>query len=119
MANQTKVVAELSSSDRSGIARSVAEAIAEIGKSGSVITQVCAVAKKAAGGHALSQDDIDSITADVAKSPALQALNKRNRDNTLSRWRTVLAVYSQVPEATESLRAKLGRCSNQLMSLRT
>lgn len=111
MANQTKVVAELSSSDRSGIARSVAEAIATIGKSGSVVTQVCDVARKAAGGVALAQDDIDSICADVAKSPGLQALNKRNRENTLSRWRTVLAVYASIPEASEQLRAKLGRCS--------
>ena len=118
MANQTKIVAELSSSDRSGIARSVAEAIATIGKSGSVVTQVCDVARKAAKGVALSQDDIDTICADVAKSASLQALNKRNRENTLSRWRTVLAVYASVPEASESLRAKLGRCSwHESMSL--
>lgn len=111
MSKQTKVVAELNTSDRSAIARSVAEAIATIGKSGSVVTQVCEVARKAAGGVALSQDDIDSICTDVAKSASLQALNKRNRDNTLSRWRTVLATYASIPEASEALRAKLGRCS--------
>lgn len=111
MSKQTKVVAELSSSDRSGIARSVAEAIGTIGKSGSVVTQVCEAARKAANGVALSQDDIDSICTDVSKSAHMQALNKRNRENTLSRWRTVLAVYSSVPEASAQLQAKLGRCS--------
>lgn len=108
---QVKVVAELDASGRSAIVRSVADAVAAIGKSGNVVTQVCEAARKAAGGAALSTDDMDDIVNTVGKTETLKAMGTATRANTLSRWRTVLATYATLPEAEKMLRDKVGRAA--------
>lgn len=108
---EVKAVAELDASGRSAIVRSVSDAVASIGKSGSFVTHVCDVARKAAGGNALSDSDMDDIIATVAKTDTLKAMEKATRANTLSRWRTVLCTYAQLPEAEKALREKVGRAA--------
>jgi len=108
---EVKVTAELNASSRSAIVRSVSDAVASIGKSGSFVTGVCKVAREAAAGHALSDDDMDDIIRTVGKSATLTAMKPATRTNTLARWRTVLCTYAVLPEAETALREKVGRAA--------
>jgi hypothetical protein len=112
----TKKVAEqaqtkLDAKGRTRIAAAVVDAVSNIGKSGNIVTQVCEVAKSAANGLPLSKDDADAIVAQVSASAPLRAMKPRTRDNTLSRWRTTLAVYDVLPEAERALREKMKRAT--------
>jgi hypothetical protein len=111
MSKSSKIVAELNTQAVSKIVRSVGEAISNIGQSANIVTQVCETARSVADGVALSTDDIDKITGDVAKLSHVREMKPRTRDNVVSRWRTVLATYASLPAAEKALRDRMGRAS--------
>lgn len=101
-------VTALNSTGRSKIVASMRDAIGGVAKSGNLITAVCTCAISVAGGVKLSDTDTDAIMRQVKDSPAVQAMKPATRDSMLSRWRTVLGVYSLLPEATKQLERAVG-----------
>lgn len=104
-------VSALGSAARSKIVVAMRGAVDSIGKSGALIAQVCNAALSVAGGTKLSDGDTDAIMTEVARSPAIKDMSVNTRKSVLSRWRTVLGVYSLIPEAEKQLRAKQGRAA--------
>lgn len=111
-------VTALNSTGRSKIVHAIRACAENIGRSGTLVSQVCAAAMSVAGGVALSATDTDAIMSEVARSAYVQGMKPQTRKTVLSRWRTVLAVYSKLPEAEKLLRSRLGTASwHQVMTL--
>lgn len=102
-------VTALNSTGRSKIASAMVGAIGGVAKSGNLITTVCTCAISVAGGVKLSDADKDAIMRTVRESSAVQAMKKpATRASVLSRWNTVLSVYSLIPEAEKKLTQAIG-----------
>lgn len=111
-------VTALGSSARSKIVVAIRTGAESIGRSGTIITQVCKAAMSVASGVALSATDIDAIMREVGHSPYVRDMKPQTRKTVLSRWRTVLGVYTLIPEAEKRLQDKLGSASwHQVMTL--
>ena len=104
-------VTALGTSARSKIVAAIRGGADAIGRSGTIITSVCVAANSVADGVALSATDTDAIMSEVAKSSAIASMKPQTKKTVLSRWRTVLSVYSLIPEAEKALRSKLGCAS--------
>jgi hypothetical protein len=104
-------VTALNSSARSKIVVAMRGAVEGIGKSGALIAQVCNAALSVSGGAKLSDGDTDAIMHEVGRTAAIRDMSVNTRKSVLSRWRTVLGVYTLIPEAEKKLRDRQGRAA--------
>lgn len=97
----------LAVADRRRIATAFCSALDNVSNTGSIVTQVCDVARSIMRGKPIPDADMDSIIADIAaarkwKGPALKVRS--------SEARTVLATYAELPEAIKAAQDK-GACN--------
>lgn len=97
----------LTSTARSAIVSSFVDAIAHNETSGSLVTQVCDVARKYLKGEAMGDEDRSAIIADIAKARGWKGASVKSRG---SECNVVLKAYADLPEAIESYRTKAKRC---------
>lgn len=97
----------LAVADRRRIAHAFCSALDNVGNTGSIVTQVCDVARSIMRGKPIPEADMAAIVDDIAaarkwKGPALKVRS--------SEARTVLATYAELPEAIKAAQHK-GACN--------
>lgn len=100
----------------SGVARiagAVSACVKGIGTTGSLIANIGSAARSVANGEKLSQKSIDSILGAVktANRETFAKQDSRSVENTLSRYRTMLAVYASLPELEAGIRKSAHTCT--------
>lgn len=97
----------LTSTARSAIVSSFVEALSANESTGSLVTQVCDVARKYTKGEDFSDEDRSAIVADIAKARGWKGPSMKSR---CSEVNVVLKAHASLPEAIESFRTKAKRC---------
>lgn len=97
----------LSSTARSAIVSSFVEALSANESTGSLVTQVCDVARKYTKGEDFSDEDRSAIVADISKARGWKGASAKSR---CSEVNVVLKAHASLPEAIESYRTKAKRC---------
>lgn len=106
------------------VASKIAKAVSAADSTGSIVTQVCDIAKQAFKGEAIEKADIETIANAVVKERGLKGRNAINR---ASEIRNVLRAYVTLPAAVVALKKhskfdgtfpwhasiKLARCVNK------
>lgn len=102
----TKQSASLSTTARSAIVSSFVDALSANESTGSLVTQVCDVARKYTKGEEISDDDRSAIVTDIAKARGWKGKSAKSR---MSEVNVVLKAHNTLPEAIEMYRAKAKR----------
>lgn len=97
----------LTSTARSAIVSSFVNALSANESTGSLVTQVCDVARKYLKGEAMPDEDRTAIIADISKARGWKGPSAKSRHSEVN---TVLKAYADLPEAIEALKAKAKRC---------
>lgn len=97
----------LTSTARSAIVSSFVDALSANESTGSLVTQVCDVARKYLKGEAMADEDRTSIIADISKARGWKGASAKARHSEVN---IVLKAYADLPEAIETLRTKAKRC---------
>jgi hypothetical protein len=97
----------LTSTARSAIVSSFVNALSANESTGSLVTQVCDVARKYLKGESMIDEDRTSIIADISKARGWKGPSAKSRT---SECNVVLKAYADLPEAIEALRAKAKSC---------
>jgi hypothetical protein len=97
----------LAVADRRRIATAFCSALDNVSNTGSIVTQVCNVARSIMRGKPIPDADMDSIIADIADARKWKGPAKKVRE---SEARTVLATYAELPEAIKAAQDK-GACN--------
>lgn len=93
----------LSSTARSAIVSSFVDALSTNESTGSLVTQVCDVARKYLKGDPMTDDDRADICADIASARGWKPKVLKQRKSEVN---TVLKAYSDLPEAIKLLSTK-------------
>lgn len=99
----TKQVTSLSTTAISAIATSFVDALSTNESTGSLVTQVCDVARKYLRGEAMSDDDRASIVTKIASARGWKKNVIKQRSSEVN---VVLKAYDQLPEAIKLLSTK-------------
>jgi hypothetical protein len=102
-----KQSASLSTTARSAIVSTFVDALSANESTGSLVTQVCDVARKYLKGEAFSDEDRNAVVSDIAKARGWKGASAKSR---ISECNVVLRAYGTLPEAIETYRAKAKRC---------
>jgi hypothetical protein len=86
---------------------SFVDALSANESTGSLVTQVCDVARKYLKGEAMADEDRTSIIADISKARGWKGPSAKSRT---SECNIVLKAYADLPEAIDALRTKAKRC---------
>jgi hypothetical protein len=97
----------LAVSDRRRIATAFCNALDTQANTGSIVTQVCDVARSIMRGKPVPAADMDSIIADIAAQRGWKGPTAKVRG---SEARTVLSTYAELPEAVKLAQEK-GACN--------
>lgn len=97
----------LSSTARSAIVSSFVEALAANESTGSLVTQVCDVARKYTKGEDFSDEDRSAIVSDIAKARGWKGASAKSR---CSEVNVVLKAHASLPEAIGAFKSKAKRC---------
>lgn len=97
----------LAVSDRRRIATAFCNALDTQANTGSIVTQVCDVARSIMRGKPIPDADMDSIIADIAAARNWKGDAAKARK---SEVRTVLSTYAELPEAIKAAQEK-GACN--------
>lgn len=98
----------LNATARSAIVHSFVQSYDAAENTGSHVTHVCDTARRFLKGDPVSKDDADAIIKDVANKRGWKGDTLRARS---SEVRIVLRAYAKLPEAMESLKAKVKSCT--------
>ena len=96
----------LTSTARSAIVASYVEALSANESTGSLVTQVCDVARKYLKGAEIAEDDRSAIVADISKARGWKGASAKSRTSEVN---VVLRAYASLPEAIDAFRAKAKR----------
>lgn len=96
----------LTSTARSAIVASYVEALSANESTGSLVTQVCDVARKYLKGAEIAEDDRSAIVSDIAKARGWKGASAKSR---CSEVNVVLRAYASLPEAIAAFRTKAKR----------
>lgn len=102
----TKQSSSLSTTARSAIVSTFVDALSANESTGSLVTQVCDVARKYLKGEEFSDEDRNAVVTDIAKARGWKGASAKSR---ISECNVVLKAYSTLPEAIEAYRAKAKR----------
>lgn len=97
----------LSTSARSAIVSTFVTALTANESTGSLVTQVCDVARKYLKGEPMLDEDRKSITDDIAKARGWKGDSVKARTSEVN---VVLKAYASLPEAIEAFRTKSSKC---------
>lgn len=97
----------LSATARSAIVAAYVEALSTNESTGSLVTQVCDVARKYTKGEDLSDADRSAIVMDIAKARGWKGKSIKARSSEVN---VVLKAHAELPEAIDAYRAKAKRC---------
>lgn len=97
----------LTSTARSAIVSSFVQALSANESTGSLVTQVCDVARKYLKGADMSDEDRSAIVADISKARGWKGASAKSRTSEVN---VVLRAYSTLPEAIDAFRTKAKRC---------
>jgi hypothetical protein len=93
----------LSTTARSAIVASYVDALSANESTGSLVTQVCDVARKYTKGADIAEEDRSAIVADISKARGWKGKSAKSR---CSEVNVVLRAHASLPEAIEAYRAK-------------
>lgn len=96
----------LSTTARSAIVSSFVDALSANESTGSLVTQVCDVARKYTKGEDISDEDRSAIVSDIAKARGWKGASAKSRT---SECNVVLKAHATLPEAIDAYRAKAKR----------
>lgn len=97
----------LSTTARSAIVSSFVDALSANESTGSLVTQVCDVARKYLKGAEIAEEDRSAIVSDIAKARGWKGKSAKSR---CSEANVVLRAYADLPEAIDAFRTKAKRC---------
>lgn len=97
----------LTATARSAIVSSFVDALATNESTGSLVTQVCDVARKYTKGADISDEDRSAIVSDIAKA---RGWGKNVLKQRASEVNVVLKAHASLPEAIDAFRTKAKRC---------
>lgn len=107
MSNKQVSTLTLSATARSAIVAAYVEALSTNESTGSLVTQVCDVARKYTKGEAFSDEARSAIVSDIARARGWKGASAKSR---CSEVNVVLKAHATLPEAIESYRTKAKRC---------
>lgn len=102
----TKQTLSLSTTARSAIVSSYVDALSQNESTGSLVTQVCDVARKYTKGEDISDEDRSAIVTDIARAKGWKGKSAKSR---CSEVNVVLKAHASLPEAIELYRTKAKR----------
>ena len=91
------------------IAGAITAGLREVNGTGSLLTQVCEVARRMYRGAAIPNIDVEAILVDLAQR--MNWKQGRSTDSRRSEYRAVLGEYHTLPEATKMYRNRTGTCT--------
>ena len=91
------------------ISGAITTALREVNGTGSLLTQVCEVARKLYRGVEIPAIDVEAILVDLAQRMGWKP--GAATDSRRSEYKAVLKTYHVLPEATKAYRAKTGTCT--------
>ena len=106
MSKMKQLDAALSATARSAIVAAYIDALSANESTGSLVTQVCDVARKYTKGEAFSDDARTAIVADIAKARGWKGPSLKSRASEVN---VVLKAHAQLPEAIDAFRTKAKR----------
>ena len=98
---------QLTATARSAIVSSFVDALSANESTGSLVTQVCDVARKYTKGADIADDDRSAIVSDIAKARGWKGKSAKSR---CSEVNVVLRAHASLPEAIDAYRSRAKRC---------